>query len=95
MSTKEEEERDDELNPRKVSWTVFVWVTGAQFTLISVLGLWTMNANAQAAQKAIAAEAKVDAFSQTLTPINVAIGQIQRDVDWIKQSLLSGPGGRR
>ena len=88
------EERDDDLNPRKVSWTVFVWVTGAQFTLISILGLWTMNANAQANTKAVAAEAKVDAFSQTLTPINVSIGQIQRDVDWIKQSLLQTPTRR-
>jgi len=90
----EKEERDDDLSPRKVSWTVFVWVTGAQFTLISILGLWTMNANAQANTKAVAAEAKVDAFSQTLTPINVAIGQIQRDVDWIKQSLLQTPTRR-
>lgn len=81
------EEREDDLISRKVSMTVFTWVIGLLVTMFSLGMIYTMNTAQQAEKRALAAEAKVDALDKSIQPVNIAIAQIQANLDWIRRQV--------
>jgi hypothetical protein len=87
MSITDVRERDDDVNPRKVGWTQFVWAIALVTGMMGTGFVWTFNAVASAEKRVAAAEAKLDAFQGTLGPIANSLGKIEVNVEWIKGEL--------
>lgn len=85
----------EDVAPRKVSMGVFVWAIGTLITMMGIGFQWTFVQIADAQKKVAAAEARVQTLSDTIAPLNYSLGQIQRDIDWIKQSLTAEQVRRR
>lgn len=81
------EEREDDLISRKVSMTVFTWVIGLLVTMFSLGMIYTMNTAQAAEKRALAAEAKVEALDKSIQPVNIAIAQIQANLEWIRRQV--------
>lgn len=81
------EERDDDVNPRKVGWTQFVWAMSLVTGMMLAGFVWTFNAVNSADKRVAAAEAKVETLQETLGPMNVSLAEIKTDVNWIKLNM--------
>jgi hypothetical protein len=86
---------DNDLAPRKVSMPLFVWALGFIVGMMGVGFQWTFVQVADSQRKVAAAEARVEALNQMIAPLNYSLGQIQVDINWIKQTLLATDSTRR
>jgi hypothetical protein len=86
----------EDVEQRKVSMSVFVWAIGLLVGLMGIGFQWTFVQVADSQRKVAASEARVEELSRTIAPLNYSLGQIQVDVNWIKETLRNDQAaGRR
>ncbi len=90
---------------RKVDNTTFVWAIGLIASFLFALGLWCFNAVNGVRQDVTATNASVmatnarlsamaDAQNTSAALLQVAVGKIQADLEWIKRQLDDAKGKR-